>query len=143
MNNENETHYDPHHLLIIEFEFRNFVEDMMGTAITEHEAKKEGIPNHAIITEATEFVSTVRNLANADIENSKKCIAFINRKFPHVVYSYDDNGININNLSEEQMEVCSREPGLNFTYYLIDDQDPTQPADLIKINNQLLENQQP
>ncbi len=142
MKSTKETSTCPRHLLIIDFAFRQFVEDNMDVGTTEWEVKREKISNETIIEQSLEFVSEVEKLAKADFENIAKCTEFINRNFPHVIYSCDENGVNINNLNEEEMKICSLQPGLTFTYWLIDDQIvPTEPTRMIKENNQHLEPQ--
>lgn len=129
MKSTNETIDAPHHLLLIDFGFRQFVEDNCDIGLGVREVEREKISNETIVRETLKFCSEAEKCAKADIENIKKCTAFISKHFPHVIYSFNEDGIDVNNLTEEEMQICSREPDLNFQYWLIDDQlDPMNPV---------------
>ena len=139
MKSKNETSNDSRHLLIIDFAFRQFMEDNSDVGTTKREVKREKISNETIIDQSLEFVSEVEKLAKADLDNIRKCTEFINYNFPHVSYSFDENGVDINNLTEEEMKMCSLEPGLKFQYWLIDDQQEDPSNVMVLVNNQSLE----
>lgn len=123
MKNTIEQSANPNHLLLIEYGFRNLIENNRDVGIAFREVKTGNVHNGEVVRESIAFASMVEKSTNADIENIRKCTGFINERFPHALYSFDEFGIEIENLSEYEMRICALEPGIKFTYWLVDDQE--------------------
>ncbi len=110
------------HVLFIEFGYRNYTEnENRDFGVTKREVIDLAIPNDQIVGETIEYLSTISSRAMEDAENVRRCTEFINKNFPHVIYSVSEDEVSVDNLSEEEMKFCSIQERLRFEYLLMDD----------------------
>jgi hypothetical protein len=110
------------HVLFIEFGYRNYTEnENRDFGVTKREVIDLAIPNNQIVGETIEYLATISSRAREDVENVRRCTEFIDNNFPHAIYSVSEDEVSVDNLTEEEMKICSIHEGLRFEYLVMDD----------------------
>lgn len=72
------------------------------------------VTNKQVIAETLELINRAGELTQIDI--SKRCVQFIDYKYPHALFGSYEETIAVENLSADEMLDCLQQEGLSFGY---------------------------
>lgn len=106
---------NPNGVLAIECEFYELVKEYFTIDLVEVCTGR--VSNDSVVEESLKLVRQVGELANNDLLNMQKCIAFVKTNYPHALFSIEEFMISLNNLSPDEIKHCLAQEDMNFVYY--------------------------
>lgn len=107
---------NPKGLLTVDSEFYNYLNQCHVQHLLQ-DVISEKLSSQRVITDNLAAIQKIIGLAKKDVLNIRKCVAFLRRKFPHVILSSGNFTIGIHNLTENEIEYCLTQKAIKFSYY--------------------------